>query len=323
VRYACHSSTNTYNVVSFPATGNTDFASTARLNAACCTTLLNNITSAIAAVSSITNSSTVVASRSLGWDSGIVCNRQGLTATLHFTGYKMETDPGGGVGHGNGTGSGLYPRATYSCYQSAPPVPQNGACGNNNPGSCGSGNNCDVGVMTGCICIGGGNCTDGMTYNCSGVNGGRATSCREFWCLTADTLITMEDGTKKPIGELVEGDKVVGQTRVNTIVVARHFTTYDYVYGINGSTPFVTGGHPFMTKKGWRAINPDKTPESVKNQINPGKLAIGDEILLENGTYMKVKTITPSESPTGTTVYNPGLDGDNTYYANGMLVHNK
>ena len=78
-----------------------------------------------------------------------------------------------------------------------------------------------------------------------------------------------------------------------------------------------------MTKRGWRAINPDKTPQSVKAQIHPQKLEVGDEVLLETGKYIKVNLITPNDNPSGTVVYNPGLDGDNTYYANGMLVHNK
>lgn len=201
-------------------------------------------------------------------------------------------------------------------------TPQNGQCNyGNSPTSCGDPGNCSVGTEIACGNIGN---QDGVNITCSGVNGGASSgNCRIFWCLTADTLITIENGTKKPISALAKGDRVVGQTRVNTITVARNFTTYEYVYGINGSKAFVTGGHPFMTKKGWRAINPDKTPESVKNQINPGKLVIGDYILLETGKYTKVETITPSDNPTGTVVYNPGVDGDNTYYANGMLVHNK
>ena len=52
------------------------------------------------------------------------------------------------------------------------------------------------------------------------------------------------------------------------------------------------------------------------------QLEVGDMMLMADGKKQAITAITGTEAGTTHTVYNPVLDGDHTYYANGMLVHN-
>ncbi len=141
-------------------------------------------------------------------------------------------------------------------------------------------------------------------------------------CFIADTMITMADGSTKAIQELAVGDVVKGHTGNNTVITIREIPVESRTsYGFNGEKPFVTGGHPFYTKDGWKAVDPAMTGEEGHDVIT-GKLEVGDEILREDGSYMLIDSI-GSEVIENTHVYNPSVDGDDTYYADGYLVHNK
>jgi hypothetical protein len=48
----------------------------------------------------------------IGYNTGVVCYRQGASGTLKFTGYSFES---GGPVRGNGTG-GMFARGNFSCY---------------------------------------------------------------------------------------------------------------------------------------------------------------------------------------------------------------
>ena len=135
----------------------------------------------------------------------------------------------------------------------------------------------------------------------------------------------MADGTSKAIVDLKVGDKVLGKGgKVNVVEKLREITEKTgFVYSLNGRGMFVTAGHPFYTKKGWKAIDPEQTPLDGHNLPTPvARLELGDELVRPDGTYEKLMSIA-AEPLDGRKVYNPAVSGDQTYFAYGLLVHNK
>lgn len=149
-------------------------------------------------------------------------------------------------------------------------------------------------------------------------------------CFVAGSLVTMADGSKKPIEQIIVGDLVKSQSGVNKVleldrVDLETWSRKPVLYGFNKETPFVTAEHPFMTRDGWKAPDPEETKrlEPHLDYLNITKLNPGDEILLESGKYVLVRSIQEYDNQPQQTVYNFVLDGDHTYYVNDMLVHNK
>ncbi len=140
-------------------------------------------------------------------------------------------------------------------------------------------------------------------------------------CFTADTMVTMSDGTKKNIQDVKVGDVLKGETSNNKVLRLHQPKLSGKLYSINGGRYFVTEEHPFKTTDGWKSINPSKTAEENLNIIVT-KLEIGDVLVTEND-LIKIKTINSKGASFDTDLYNFALDGDHTYYADGYLVHNK
>ena len=140
----------------------------------------------------------------------------------------------------------------------------------------------------------------------------------------------MEDGSTKSIENVKIGDKVLGMDGQYNLVedTLIHDIKARNLYSFNGGPFFVTAEHPFMTTDGWKAIDPEMTidhnPDFVKQHGKPNHLQVGDTLVKENGEQVKIDTIEgrdryPGEMP----VYNLQVNGTDTYYANGYLVHNK
>jgi hypothetical protein len=92
------------------------------------------------------------------------------------------------------------------------------------------------------------------------------------------------------------------------------------IYAFNEGRYFVTEAHPFMTKHGWKAINPQAArQENPKLKI--GQLKTGDVLVTYQG-MLRIKEI-KFKTVKGSVVYNPRLNGNHDYYADGFLVHNK
>lgn len=139
-------------------------------------------------------------------------------------------------------------------------------------------------------------------------------------CFLADTRILMSDGSEKRIAEVEVGDVVMGEGgSLNTVTEAQSFDKIDAVYKINDGDYFVTGGHPFKTTNGWKAMRPTAVAASHV-ELGVTELNVGDEMIKREGTET-VFAITFMERPV--TVYNLAVDGNDTFFANGYLVHNK
>ena len=113
-----------------------------------------------------------------------------------------------------------------------------------------------------------------------------------------------------------------GVTQYNTVLKVPNLNTNGKLYGFNGGKEFVTAGHPFKTQEGWKAIDPDQTPKEGHN-VKTTALDVGDVLILAEGRTMVINTINATSTAAEHHVYNPMVDGDHTYYANGYLVHNK
>lgn len=219
----------------------------------------------------------------------------------------------------NGSNGG----SSASCSQAnaACAVPVNGACGSTK-GTCTSGtvsgdngdNTCDSTRMWSCVGSNGGSTASCAIDNiaCGGGGGGG--------CFTGQTKFLMADGTYKEVSELKVGDKVKGQTGINTLERNDSFRVRSLLYRVNGSEAYVTANHPFYTKDGWKAVDYE-----LARKEHPGmeitELKVGDVLVDEKGNEVELKSLEP-EDHGWNTVYNPSFNGDHTYYAHGYLMHN-
>ena len=114
------------------------------------------------------------------------------------------------------------------------------------------------------------------------------------------------------------------------------------LYALNGSTFFVTAEHPFMTDEGWKSIDPTALA-AEHSALRVDRLTVGDRLLILAAAAVPVGVggsistqavdvridAVPLHSLVGrsadpaTPLYNLRLDGDHTYFANDLLVHNK
>jgi hypothetical protein len=95
--------------------------------------------------------------------------------------------------------------------------------------------------------------------------------------------------------------------------------------GFNGGLPFITNDHPVLTTDGtWRSVNPSGTASKyAAANLNAEKLSVGDTIATGNGIGFEIVSIEEHADSADLQVYNFSLDGNNTYIANNLVVHNK
>jgi len=143
-------------------------------------------------------------------------------------------------------------------------------------------------------------------------------------CFLAGTKISMSDGSTKPIEEIRVGDVVKGTDRSkNNVLSLYHFILGNQpIYSINSGRYFVTKPHPFMTTEGWKAIDPIAAKKWNPN-LKITQLKKGDILMTNDGGKVVVENIQSKKLPYNTPIYNFEVDGDNTYYADDYLVHNK
>lgn len=137
-------------------------------------------------------------------------------------------------------------------------------------------------------------------------------------CFLAGTLITLEDGTQKPIEEIKVGDMVRGidpekesviANKVVELMAPREDDTHYELETTSGKTS-VTGEHPFYVGKG----------EYKKVE----ELNVGDTIYIIKDNQLAPAIISAKrEIKEKTKVYNFHTDGFSNYVASEFVVHNK
>eukprot|EP01084_Bolivina_argentea_P291897 501736_1 len=117
-------------------------------------------------------------------------------------------------------------------------------------------------------------------------------------CFIASTCISVlatdKSGNKnildKPICKISENDKVIGKDGrvgihtdelVETKIENRDIT----IYGFNDEEPFFTEGHPFLTKDGWKSVNP-KITKSENPFFKVSRLDVGDIVYKINPKFL-------------------------------------
>ncbi|MFC4871913.1 hypothetical protein [Negadavirga shengliensis] len=143
-------------------------------------------------------------------------------------------------------------------------------------------------------------------------------------CFTAGTEVNMADGTVKMIEDVKIGDVLAGYNQINNTVLA-----FDHpklgtrkLYAFNEGPYFVTAEHPFLTEKGWKAIDPVATARE-NPRLKVGQLLPGDVLLMENDHTLEIREIRAKDADFNTQLYNFKLSGNNTYFANHLIAHNK
>jgi hypothetical protein len=147
-------------------------------------------------------------------------------------------------------------------------------------------------------------------------------------CFVKGSMVLMANGESIAIEQVKVGDRLVGKDRINTVLeVSTPSLRSAYpdggLFAINDGKAFVTAEHPFLTQQGWKAIDPSETTRLKPGlaELNITKLMIGDRILSVDGTT-EVLSIQKYHCD-DQTLYNFRLDGDQCYFVNGLLVHNK
>jgi hypothetical protein len=154
----------------------------------------------------------------------------------------------------------------------------------------------------------------------------------------------MADGTSRPIERVLVGDLVLGNAgRVNRVVeIERPLLGQRHLYALNGSSFFVTAEHPFMTEEGWKSIDPAALA-AEHSALRVDQLTVGDCLLALTAVAVPVgggrsvyaeavdvriepvalHSLVGRPADPATQLYNLRLDGNHTYFANDLLVHNK
>ncbi|MCC6315526.1 MAG: hypothetical protein IT337_16125 [Thermomicrobiales bacterium] len=201
------------------------------------------------------------------------------------------------------------------------PKNDNDPCGSDNRRSCCQGQCCGTGR----------HCRNGT---CAASGG----------CFVAGTRIAMVDGTSRPIEMVAPGDLVLGRGgQVNRVVaLARPMLGGRPLYAFDGGLGFVTGGHPFLTDAGWKAVDPAAAQQEIPN-LRVGRLSAGDRVLRLVGatvpvgagrgasgdgvsiriTAVELGQIAAVIANPATPLFNLTVDGDHTYFADDWLAHNK
>jgi hypothetical protein len=155
-----------------------------------------------------------------------------------------------------------------------------------------------------------------------------ARDINEMSCFVAGTQVTMADGSKKNIEDILIGEQLLGQDGViNTVIEYDHpmLNGRDLI-AFNGGKPFMTPEHPLWTKDGWKSWSAEMTqwqkPEIAHLMVN-GDFQVGDEILMDDGTWFLIESIDVHKGEPEQQVFNFWLDGNNTYFADGFLAHNR
>jgi len=128
-------------------------------------------------------------------------------------------------------------------------------------------------------------------------------------CFVDGVRVELVDGSEKNVSEISVGDEV--KTDKGDGVVTKIYPSKaggQKLYGFNDKEPFVTEAHPFMTQDGWKKIS---------------EVTEGDTLYRNGKGIVTVESITSKEIPEDTPVYNFHVDGHETYFADGYLVHNK
>jgi len=134
----------------------------------------------------------------------------------------------------------------------------------------------------------------------------------------ANTLITMYDGSKKKIQEVLKGERLKSRTGTVTVINAVNYMAEVRLYRLNEANHFITGSHPVGTIDGWRSFDPEKSREFVTS-VPVNLLQVDHLLVKEDGKHYPLQY---GDSIIGQyRVYNLEVSGTKDYFANGYSVY--
>ena len=135
-------------------------------------------------------------------------------------------------------------------------------------------------------------------------------------CFLPETLVTMGDGSTKPIGDVVVGDVIRtfgGSEKVTGLIIRTHRPMWDMELE-DGRVLTLSEDHPvFIQGKGYSCINPEM---EYKDLSETDKIELGDHVKMESGVLLKIVDMT--RNPYDSTVHS---FENSKFYANGILVY--
>jgi hypothetical protein len=159
-------------------------------------------------------------------------------------------------------------------------------------------------------------------FKSSGNTGGGSGN---YGCFPAGMMVTMADGSEKAIDTISEGDMVLasGMQSAEVLDVWTMPQESRLIFKINGKLR-MTKDHPIKiigpTTSTWAAMDPEAANE-IHPELNIQQLEIGQTLVGPDGYRETVETIETQVEDSQ--VYNLNVSGDDTYFVQGLLVHNK
>lgn len=159
------------------------------------------------------------------------------------------------------------------------------------------------------------------SYSCS-QDCGAPLPCCTGSCFVAGTPVTLADGSSRPIEKLQVGDEVMAYDP-DTGALAASPVTHTFVHPdseglvvVNGRLR-ATANHPFYANGRWVRADELGVGDSLV-MLNHGATALSSDANLGR---MAVSSL--SFEPERSTTYNIEVANQHTYFADGLLVHNK
>jgi hypothetical protein len=178
-------------------------------------------------------------------------------------------------------------------------------------------------------------CSDGCLLGSGCCQGKYECDCADFGgggcCFAGETLITMADGSKKEIQNIIDGDQILsynfktGENETNIVSdihirILRNLYIYKFE---NGTSLIASDDHPlYILHKGWASMNPTLSTQSYKSLTSSiHQVEIGDSIFGQNNQHLKIVDIQIKHYPGKVYSIINNNKSCPTYYANGVLAY--
>jgi hypothetical protein len=134
-------------------------------------------------------------------------------------------------------------------------------------------------------------------------------------CLRSDSLVEVADGTRKPVAEIVLGDRLKGPDGDAEVVAINQLQDRVLFYRINNLQFAITGDHPIRTTEGWKSVDDiRKFPETIV-----GRLEVGDTLITQQGE-VKVTSIEVEPPKQGTRSINIRTADGRPFFVDGVEI---
>lgn len=149
-------------------------------------------------------------------------------------------------------------------------------------------------------------------------------------CFLAGTEVTLFNGSTSKIEDIDVGTLLMTYNEESgaqehglvASLIRPQITSYIKITLSNSTEIRCTAEHPFWVNSvGWCSFDPEGSM-NIHN-LEVGELNIGDPLISQSGDIITITDIIENTTENEIEVYNFEIEGTHTYYANGILTHNK